>query len=82
MVTGYAIEPGPKATALLEVAEMRDGLDEDLLRRVFGVGAIPQHALGDVQDPGLVTANQLIQCLTVAVLGTSNKIRVRDVVVS
>jgi hypothetical protein len=46
-----AMEPGIKAVGVAQSLQITPGEDERLLDRVVGLVAVPEHELGDVEEP-------------------------------
>src|SRR5262249_61908645 len=57
-------------------AEMRNGLDEDLLCRILGVGGVAEHADREVEHGLLNALNQGFERIAVAALGSRDQLRV------
>ena len=61
VIDSDAKEPRPETTLLSIGRQRLDGLDQDLLCRVLRIGPMPEHAHGNVQGPGLVAHEQLLE---------------------
>src|SRR5262249_9103703 len=69
-----SIKPGPKAASSFKRGQFRRDLDEDLLRRIFGIVRPVQHSQDDVIDPRLVAPDQLFERRAAAGLSVTNKL--------
>ena len=69
VVHRHPIRPGLQAAPEVELRQPRDDADEDLLRRVLGVLAVPQHPEREAVDVGLKGSHQAVERLAVAVDG-------------
>jgi len=76
MIDDDAVKPGAKAAFPHEGGQLRDQLDEDLLRGVFGVLWEIHHPKHDVVDPALMASNQLFESFPVPVLGLAHQLSV------
>src|SRR5690606_34596770 len=72
-IGGDAQEPGPEGLAA-ERADVAPRRDERLLRDVLRRLGLPQHAIAEVVDQGLVLDDQLIEGVEIAVLGSGGAI--------
>jgi hypothetical protein len=63
------VEPGPEPAAALEGGELGDHLDQDLLARVLGVLRAIEHPHRHVEDEGLMTSQQGLECVGASALG-------------
>ena len=73
VVDDDAVEPRPEAAAPLERRQPSERLDEDLLRCVFGVLGMVEHADGDVVDPRLMALDQRFERIAVARLSARHE---------
>src|SRR5207245_8419634 len=81
MIDADAVAARAKAAASPVRGQRRQRLHEYLLRRVFGILRVIQHADGDVVDPGLMASDQRLERGPVAGLGAKDEraiLRVRD----
>jgi hypothetical protein len=67
MIARDPVQPRPEFASAFETVQPRDRLEQDLLRRVLGIRPVPQHPLSEVKDPRLVTADQRVERLDIAI---------------
>ena len=66
VVDDDAIEPGAETAAIGEARELRDHLDQNLLRRILRIVGTIEHPPGNVVDPNLVARDELFERLSIA----------------
>ena len=78
VVHRHAIRPRLQAAPEVELRQPRDDADQDLLGRVLGILAVPEHPQREAVDVGLKGSHQAFECLPVAVDGLPGHLLERD----
>jgi hypothetical protein len=66
MVDSDAIKPGAETGLAAEARKSADGFEQNLLGRIFSVGAAMEHANGEVEEPRKVACEKQLELLVVA----------------
>ena len=68
----------PRAEFAFEVEGVQtvEGTDEGLLGEVFGIGAVVQNAVADIEDAGLVACHEVAVGFSVAATGSQDQVAV------
>jgi hypothetical protein len=71
------MEPGAQSCVQPELAQVAPGLDEGLLLHIGGIFGVREHAIGQGEDPILVTRNEFVECFHIPRLRACHKFSVR-----
>ena len=75
-VGGDTADPRAEFTFEVEGVQTVEGADEGLLGEVFGIGAVVQNAVADVEDARLVAGDEVAVSFSVAATGTQDQVAV------
>lgn len=75
-VGGDSADPRAEFAFEVEGVQTVEGADEGLLGEVFGIGAVVQNAVADVEDAGLVAGDEVAVGFSVAATGSQDQVAV------
>ncbi len=75
-VGGDAADPRAEFAFEVEGVQTVEGADEGLLSEVFGIGAVVQNAVADVEDARLVACHEVAVGFRVAATGSQDQVAV------
>lgn len=75
-VGGDATDPRAEFAFEVEGVQTVEGADEGLLSEVFGIGAVVQNAVADVEDARLVAGDEVAVGFSVAATGSQDQVAV------
>ncbi len=75
-VGGDAADPRAEFAFEVEGVQTVEGADEGLLGEVFGIGAVVQNAIADVEHAGLVAGDKVAIGFSVAATGSQDQVAV------
>src|SRR5208283_1588000 len=76
MIDGNAIQPGSKAAVAAKSRQSLIGFDEDVLRGIFRVGAMRQHANRQIENPRLMADEEEFDGIAVSGLRAAHQFRI------
>ena len=74
VVNGDSVDPRLQLAAKIELREPRDRTNEDFLRRILGVLAIPEHAEREAIDVALELPDKTVKGISIAGKGASRDV--------